>query len=56
MEGKGAQESWEIFRDSLLKAQEQSILLSRKRSRHNKKPALLNSELPRELKCKKGSI
>ncbi|PKU43854.1 rna-directed dna polymerase from mobile element jockey-like [Limosa lapponica baueri] len=55
LEAKGVQEYWETFRDSFLQAQEQSIHLNGKRSRHSKKPVWLNSELLRELRCKKGT-
>lgn len=55
LETKGVQEYWETFRDCLLKVQEQSIHLSRKRSWHSKKPAWLNNELLREPRCKKGT-
>lgn len=54
LETKGVQEYWETFRDSP-QAQEQSIHQGRKRSWHSKKPAWLNSELLRELRCKKGT-
>lgn len=42
-----------IFKDSLLKAQEQSILMFRMLSRYSRRPPWLNRELLTDFKCKK---
>ena len=48
LESKGAQESWEIFGDSLLEPQGEPFSLSGKRIRHNKKAAWINSKTLRQ--------
>ncbi|KFV17265.1 hypothetical protein N340_13574, partial [Tauraco erythrolophus] len=45
LEGRGAQESWLIFKDHLLQAQEQCIPTKRKSSRNTRRPAWMNKEL-----------
>jgi len=52
MEGKGACECWEFLKNSLLEAQEQSIIYKGK-GRLNKRPPWLNNELLDVLKSKK---
>lgn len=50
MKGKGAQESWLIFKENFLRAQEQTILLYRKTGNSGRRPAWLSQELLNELK------
>lgn len=50
---KGMQDSWLIFKDNLLKAQNQSVAMFRKSSNHGRKPAWVSKELLIELKHKK---
>jgi len=50
MKGKGAQESWLIFKENFLRAQEQTILLYRKTNSSGRRPAWLSQELLNELK------
>lgn len=50
---KGARDSWWIFKDNLLKAQNQSIAVFRKSSKHGRRPAWISEELFMELKHKK---
>ncbi|PKU33078.1 glycerol kinase [Limosa lapponica baueri] len=45
LEGRGAQESWLIFKDHLLKAQEQCIPTKRNSGKNARKPAWMNKEL-----------
>lgn len=52
-EGKGAQESWLIFKDKLFKAQEQSLPTCRKRSKHGRRPAQKNKEFMTTLNVKR---
>lgn len=47
---KGTQDSWSILKDNLLKAQNQSIAMFRKSSKHGSRPAWINEELLTELK------
>lgn len=55
MKGKGAQESWLIFKENLLRAQDQTILLYRKTGNSGRRPAWLSQEILNELKhTKKG--
>lgn len=42
---KGMQDSWLIFKDNLLKAQNQSVAMFRKSSNHGRKPAWVSKEL-----------
>ncbi|KFV20373.1 hypothetical protein N340_06018, partial [Tauraco erythrolophus] len=53
VEGKGAQESWFIFKDHLLQAQEQCISTKRKSGRNTRRPAWMNKELLDKLGLKK---
>ena len=47
------QESWLIFKDHLLQAQEWSILIIKKQSKGVRRPAWMNMELLTELKHEK---
>ncbi|CAM4636979.1 unnamed protein product [Lepidochelys kempii] len=53
MRGKGVQESWLYFKESLLKLQGQTIPICRKNSKYDWRPAWLNSEILADLKQKK---
>ncbi|KFV02613.1 hypothetical protein N340_00830, partial [Tauraco erythrolophus] len=53
LEGRGAQESWLIFKDHLLQAQERSIPTKRKSGRNTRRPAWMNKELLDQLRHKK---
>ncbi|GAB0177051.1 mitochondrial enolase superfamily member 1 [Grus japonensis] len=53
LEGRGAQDSWLVFKDHLLQAQEQCIPTKRKSGKNTKRPPRMNKELPGEVKCKK---
>ncbi|CAM5144011.1 unnamed protein product [Natator depressus] len=53
MKGKGVQESWLYFKESLLRLQGQTIPMTRKNSKHGKRPAWLNGEILADLKHKK---
>ncbi|CAM5114317.1 unnamed protein product [Natator depressus] len=53
MKGKGVQESWLYFKESLLRLQGQTIPMSRKNSKHGRRPAWLNGEILADLKHKK---
>ncbi|KFV02308.1 hypothetical protein N340_11981, partial [Tauraco erythrolophus] len=53
LEGRGAQESWLIFKDHLLQAQERCIPTKRKSGRNTRRPAWMNKELLDQLKHKK---
>ncbi|CAM5168179.1 unnamed protein product [Natator depressus] len=53
MRGKGVQESWLYFKESLLRLQGQTILMCRKNSKYGRRPAWLNSEILADLKYKK---
>jgi len=52
-EGLGVHECWSVFKNHLLKAQEQAIPLCRKPSKRSRRPAWLSRELLLELKKKK---
>lgn len=52
-EGKGAQESWLVFKNNLFKAQEQSIPTCRKRSNRGRRPAQKNKEFLTKLNAKR---
>jgi len=54
MDGKGDCECWEIFKNSLLETQQQSIHYQRKGERQKKRPPWLNNELLGVLKSKKA--
>ncbi|GAB0209109.1 mitochondrial enolase superfamily member 1 [Grus japonensis] len=53
LEGKGAQESWSVFKHHFLRAQDRCILKSRKSSKGGRRPAWMSKELPEKLKGKK---
>ncbi|GAB0209615.1 hypothetical protein GRJ2_003427200 [Grus japonensis] len=53
LEGKGAQESWSIFKHHFLRAQDQCIPKSRKSSKGGRRPAWMSKELLEKLKGKK---
>ncbi|CAM4580797.1 unnamed protein product [Caretta caretta] len=53
MRGKGVQESWLYFKESLLRLQGQTILMCRKNSKYGRRLAWLNSEILAALKYKK---
>jgi len=53
LEGRGAQESWSVFKDHLLQAQEQCIPAKRKSGRNARMPTWMNKELLAKLKQKK---
>ncbi|CAM5117140.1 unnamed protein product [Natator depressus] len=53
MKGKGVQESWLYFKESLLRLQGQTIPMSRKNSKYGRRPAWLNGEILADLKHKK---
>ncbi|CAM4534454.1 unnamed protein product [Lepidochelys kempii] len=54
MKGKGVQESWLYFKESLLRLQGQTIPMSRKNSKYGRRPAWLNGEILEDLKHKKA--
>ncbi|KFU99993.1 hypothetical protein N340_08025, partial [Tauraco erythrolophus] len=53
LEGRVAQESWLIFKDHLLQAQERCIPTKRKSGRNTRRPAWINKELLDQLGHKK---
>ncbi|KFV97213.1 hypothetical protein N327_03267, partial [Fulmarus glacialis] len=53
LEGRGAQESWLIFKDHLLQAQERCIPTKRKSGKNARRPAWMNKELLDTLKHRK---
>ncbi|KFV16613.1 hypothetical protein N340_06497, partial [Tauraco erythrolophus] len=53
LEGRGAQESWLIFKDHLLQVQEWCIPTKRKSGRNTRRPAWMNKELLDQLRHKK---
>ncbi|KFV12556.1 hypothetical protein N340_13926, partial [Tauraco erythrolophus] len=53
LEGRGAQESWVIFKDHLLQAQERCISKKRKPGRNTRRPVWMNKELLDQLGHKK---
>ncbi|GAB0176260.1 mitochondrial enolase superfamily member 1 [Grus japonensis] len=53
LEGRGAQDSWLIFKGHLLQAQERCIPAKRKSSKNTKRPLWMNKELLDKLKQKK---
>ena len=55
LETKGVEQSWLLFKDALLKAQELSIPLNRKVGRRDRKPAWLGKDLLGTLRAKKGA-
>ncbi|GAB0181505.1 hypothetical protein GRJ2_000615800 [Grus japonensis] len=53
LEGRGAQESWLVFKDHLLQAQERCIPTKRKSGKSIRRPAWMNKELLDKLQYKK---
>ncbi|GAB0181454.1 hypothetical protein GRJ2_000610700 [Grus japonensis] len=53
LEGRGAQESWLVFKDHLLQAQEQCIPAKRKSGKNTRRPAWINKELLDKLQHKR---
>ncbi|KFQ96524.1 hypothetical protein Y956_02301, partial [Nipponia nippon] len=53
LEGRGAQESWLIFKVHLLQAQERCIPRKRKSGKNTRRPAWMNKQLLDKLKLKK---
>ncbi|GAB0204631.1 hypothetical protein GRJ2_002928700 [Grus japonensis] len=53
LEGRGAQDSWLIFKDHLLQAQERCIPTKRKSSKTTKRPPWMNKEVLGKVKQKK---
>ncbi|GAB0177047.1 mitochondrial enolase superfamily member 1 [Grus japonensis] len=53
LEGRGAQDSWLIFKHHLLQAQEQCIPTKRKSGKNTKRPPRMNKELLGKVKQKK---
>ncbi|KFV11016.1 hypothetical protein N340_00534, partial [Tauraco erythrolophus] len=53
LEGRGALESWLMFKDHLLQAQERCIPTKRKSGRNTRRPAWMNKELLDQLGHKK---
>ncbi|GAB0202862.1 hypothetical protein GRJ2_002751800 [Grus japonensis] len=51
--GRGAQESWLVFKDHLLQAQERCIPTKRKSNKNSRRPPWMNKELLGKLKHKK---
>ncbi|KFV20372.1 hypothetical protein N340_07678, partial [Tauraco erythrolophus] len=56
LEGRGAQESWLVFKDHLLQAQEQCIPTKRKSGKKARKTAWMNKELLDQLECKREAF
>jgi len=55
LEGRGAQESWLIFRDHLLQDQERCVPTMRKSGKSIRRPAWMNKELLDKVKHKKDA-
>ncbi|GAB0188073.1 hypothetical protein GRJ2_001272600 [Grus japonensis] len=53
LEGRGAQESWLVFKDHLLQAQERCIPTKRKSGKNSRKTVWMNKELLGKVKHKK---
>ncbi|GAB0180076.1 hypothetical protein GRJ2_000472900 [Grus japonensis] len=53
LEGRGAQESWLLFKDHLLQAQEGCIPTKKKSGKNTQRPPWMNKELLDKLKHKK---
>ncbi|GAB0208559.1 hypothetical protein GRJ2_003321600 [Grus japonensis] len=56
LEGRGAQDSWLIFKGHLLQAQERCIPTKRKSSKNTKKPPMDEQGAPGQSQTKKGSL
>jgi len=52
LEGRGAQESWSVFKDHLLQAQKQCLPNKTKSGRNSRRPTWMNKELLAKLKQK----
>lgn len=55
LERRGAQESWIIFKDHLLPAQERSFLINTKPSKDGRRPPWMNMEPLTQLKHKEAA-
>ncbi|KFQ75960.1 hypothetical protein N337_07842, partial [Phoenicopterus ruber ruber] len=55
LEGRGAQESWLIFKNHLLRAQERCVPTKKKSGKNARRPAWINRELLDKLRHKKGA-
>jgi len=53
LEGRGAHESWSVFKDHVLQAQERCIPTKRKSGRNTRRPTWMNKELLAKLKQRK---
>ncbi|GAB0187581.1 hypothetical protein GRJ2_001223400 [Grus japonensis] len=53
LEGRGAQDSWLVFKGHLLQAQERCIPTKRKSSKNTRRPAWMNKDLLGKVKQKK---
>ncbi|MCQ4021238.1 hypothetical protein FK520_26920, partial [Klebsiella pneumoniae] len=53
LEGRGAQESWSIFKEHLLQAQQRCIPMKNKSGKKARRPAWMSKELLDQLKVKK---
>ncbi|GAB0199210.1 hypothetical protein GRJ2_002386400 [Grus japonensis] len=53
LEGRGAQDSWLVFKDYLFQAEEQCIPTKRKSGKNTRRPPWMNKELLDKLKHKK---
>ena len=53
LEGRGAQDSWSVFKDHLLLAQERCIPTKRNSDRNSRRPTWMNKELLAKFKQKK---
>ncbi|KAJ7399690.1 hypothetical protein BTVI_112609 [Pitangus sulphuratus] len=53
LEEKGVQESWSIFKNHFLQAQDQCIPMNKKSGKGGRRPAWISKEIPENLKWKK---
>ncbi|KFR04113.1 hypothetical protein Y956_00814, partial [Nipponia nippon] len=53
LKDKGTEQSWQLFKDTFLRAQELSIPLCKKSGRARRKPVWLSKDLLLNLRCKK---
>jgi len=56
LKGRGVQAGWTIFKEVLLKAQEQAVPICCKTNRQGRRPAWLNRELFLGLRKKKEGL
>ncbi|GAB0206404.1 hypothetical protein GRJ2_003106000 [Grus japonensis] len=56
LEGRGAQDSWLVFKGHLLQAQQRCIPTKRKSGTNTRRPPWMNKELLGKLKTQKGSL